>query len=103
LTLNAQNLLIGYGFELERTVFWALLLTAIGAIVFRSTTAWVTLGKPKGFSYSFDMLLPLIRLREKHYDVDLEEEPQRVYFYFHKLFGYLIGFYLVAGLSGAIH
>jgi hypothetical protein len=49
------------------------------------------------------MLLPLIRLREKHYDVHLEEEPQRVYFYFHKLLGYLIGFYLVAGLSGAIH
>jgi len=103
LTLNAQNLLIGYGFALERTVFWALLLTAIGAIVFRSTTAWVTLGKPRGFSYSFDMLLPLIRLRGKHYDVDLEEEPQRVYFYIHKLLGYLIGFYLVAGLSGAIH
>ena len=35
--------------------------------------------------------------------VHLEEEPQRVYFYIHKLLGYLIGFYLVAGLPGAIH
>lgn len=52
-----------------------------------------------GLWYSLDMLLPVIRLREKHYEVDLEGGV-RYYFYVHKVVGYLLMFFVVAGLTG---
>ena len=54
---------------------------------------------PWGISYSFDMLLPIVRLRDQHYSVDLEGWP-RYYFYVHKIVGWALASFLVAGLSG---
>ena len=51
------------------------------------------------FVYSFDMLLPIIRLREKNYDIDIDGPPQ-FYFYFHKIMGYILASFLIAGLAG---
>ena len=46
------------------------------------------------------MLLPIIHLREQHYsDVNLTSGV-RFYFYFHKVVGYLLIFFLLAWLSG---
>jgi hypothetical protein len=56
-------------------------------------------GMPYGFAYSFDMLLPLIKLRERHYSIDLAGWP-RYYFYFHKSIGFVLASFLVAGLAG---
>jgi len=39
--------------------------------------------------------LPLIRLREKHYQIDLKGVA-RYYFYFHQVFGFFLATYLVA-------
>jgi hypothetical protein len=57
---------------------------------------------PVGIAYSVDMLLPIIKLRECHYDIDFEGQfrPARYYFYFHKFMGYVLASFLVAGLSG---
>jgi hypothetical protein len=52
--------------------------------------------------YALDMLLPIIRLREEHYKIELNGIA-RYYFYFHKLMGYLLGSFLVAGISGLTH
>ena len=52
-----------------------------------------------GLAYSLDMFLPIIQLRKVHYDLDLEGWVW-VYFYVHKVFGYVLAFFLVAGLSG---
>lgn len=53
-----------------------------------------------GFWYSLDMLLPVIQLRERHYtDVDLITWV-RYYFYIHKVIGYVLVFFVIAGLSG---
>ncbi|TCF96875.1 hypothetical protein BZM26_34910 [Paraburkholderia strydomiana] len=54
---------------------------------------------PHGYAYSFDMLLPLIKLRDKHYDIDIESSA-RYYFYFHKLAGWALGSFIVAALAG---
>ena len=56
---------------------------------------------PFGLFYSFDLLLPIIRLREMHYDIDLKGNA-RYYFYFHKLAGWALGASLVAALSGLV-
>jgi len=54
---------------------------------------------PYGVSYSFDLLLPIIRLREQHYCIDLAGWA-RYYFYIHKIMGWVLASFLVAGLSG---
>jgi hypothetical protein len=45
------------------------------------------------------MLLPIIRLREKNYDIDIDGPPQ-FYSYFHKIMGYILASFLIAGLAG---
>jgi hypothetical protein len=71
----------------------------------------------RGFWFSFDYLLPVIRLREDHYkEVALASIaqarfpylgvqlsiPVRGYFYFHQIVGYILVFFLIAALSGII-
>ena len=51
------------------------------------------------FFYSLDILLPIIRLRGRHYDVDLQGIV-RYYFYFHQIMGYVLASFLIAELSG---
>lgn len=57
-------------------------------------------GMPWGFSYSLDLLLPIIRLREYHYEKVNVKGWARYYFYLHQLMGYLLAYFLIAGLSG---
>jgi hypothetical protein len=45
------------------------------------------------------MLLPIIQLRKEHSDIDLDGAAQ-YYFYFHKIMGYVLASFLIAGLSG---
>ena len=53
-----------------------------------------------GFWFSLDYLLPVIRLRQAHFDsVDLSSDV-RVYFYFHQIIGYILVFFVIAGLTG---
>jgi hypothetical protein len=54
---------------------------------------------PWGVAYSFDLLLPIIRLRDAHYEMDLKGFA-RYYFYIHKIMGYLLASFLIAGVSG---
>ena len=54
---------------------------------------------PYGLVYSFDLLLPLIKLREQHYKIELAGWA-RYYFYLHKLMGYILASFLIASLSG---
>ena len=49
--------------------------------------------------FSMDTLLPIIRLREKNYHIDLRG-GLAYYFYFHKIIGYVLASFLIAGLSG---
>ena len=51
------------------------------------------------FFYSLDLLLPVVRLREQHYDIDLQGRV-RYYFYVHQIMGYVLASFLIAGLSG---
>ena len=52
-----------------------------------------------GFWYSIDMLLPVVHLRERHYERDLQGWP-KWYFYVHRIVGYLLTFFVIAGLAG---
>jgi hypothetical protein len=54
---------------------------------------------PFGISYSVDMLLPIVRLREAHYAINLSG-LHRYYFYFHKLVGWASGLLFAAAVAG---
>ena len=105
--LFVLKIFIGYGYG--GRIFWA--LAWIVGIVAVGT--WVLhISKERGkhsilqdrrvdcACYSLDMILPLIHLRERHYkDVDLITWA-KYYFYIHKIMGYILVFFVIAGLSG---
>ena len=94
------KLLIGFGYAMWLPVLWTLGFVTLGAATFRLTSEARQEHMPYGFSYSFDMFLPLIKLRDRHYEIDLQTPWARYYFYVHKLFGWIVGSFIVAGLSG---
>jgi urease beta subunit len=90
---------IGFGYYPLRALIWVAVFVVLGAIVLRVTGEGRRNQMPWGVSYSFDLLLPIIRLRDSHYEIDLKA-PARYYFYFHKIMGYLLASFLIAGVSG---
>ena len=94
---------IGFGIGyriLTHTLFWVVFWVALGVWVLRHYQENNRNGLPDyPIAYSFDMLLPVIKLREAHYDIDLKSNA-RIYFYYHKIMGYVLASFLIAGLSG---
>ena len=76
-----------------------MVLVLLGAFVLWISGQGRKNGIPIGLSYSFDMLLPIIKLRDAHYEIDLMGWP-RYYFYLHKIAGYVLASFLIAGISG---
>ena len=106
-SLFLLKIFIGYGYGKWKLLAlgWASGLVLIGAFVLDCTKER---DRHEGeihklldtMFYSLDMLLPIIRLRELHYkNVDLKTGA-RYYFYFHKIMGYVLTFFLIAALSG---
>ena len=91
----------GYGYWNFLALGWAAVFVAIGTAVVYRIVNRPDVGKKEclGIWYSVDMLLPVIRLRERHYEIDLVGSA-RYYFFVHKIVGYLLTFFIIAGLSG---
>ena len=95
---------IGYGLQYFRALYWVGFLVLLGTFVlhisgerFRFLAIW---NLRDSACYSLDMLLPVIRLRERHYkDMDLISWA-KYYFYFHQIIGYVLIFFVIAGLTG---
>jgi hypothetical protein len=90
---------VGYGYRPWRALIWAAALVLLGAEVLQISGEGLRNNMPYGFAYSFDMLLPIVKLREWHYKIDLMGWV-RYYFYGHKIMGYVLASFLIAGLSG---
>jgi hypothetical protein len=90
---------IGSGYRVYYSFWWFLGFFLLGVLVLRLTGQGRVHQMPYGLSYSLDMLLPIIRLRERHEKVDLLGSA-RYYFYFHKVMGYVLVSFLIAGLAG---
>jgi hypothetical protein len=99
MTLTLSKWLIGYGYHLWWVLFWIAGILVLGVLVLRVFGEGPRNGMPYGIAYSFDMLLPIIRLREQHYKMDLNGVT-RYYFYLHKVAGYVLASFLIAGISG---
>ncbi|MDR5746434.1 hypothetical protein QCE73_25000 [Caballeronia sp. LZ029] len=99
LFLWIMRVTIGYGYSLWLAGVWSCAFVIIGAVVFRNTPEAKQRNMPYGLAYSFDTFIPLIKLRDMHYDIDIKSAA-RYYFYFHKLAGWILGTFLVAAVSG---
>ena len=100
---TANKWFIGYGYHKFWSIYWAIAFLIAGTLAL-----WVSgegrrvsrhYSLPYGLFYSFDLLLPIIRLREKHYQADLHGWV-RYYFYVHRIMGYVLASFLIAGISG---
>ena len=111
--LLLKGIFIGYGYRVYYAVFWAVGFIILGMILLYTTKS-VPGKKEKDdfrsrlfyffdiFFYSLDMLLPIIKLDDKrHKDITLTGGV-RYYFYIHHMMGYVLGFFLIAGLSGLV-
>jgi uncharacterized protein YjbI with pentapeptide repeats len=97
--LGVLKWVIGYGYYPYYSLVWIVVFVVLGALVLRWSGEGRRNNMPIGLSYSFDMLLPVIRLRDRHYQMDLHGWA-RYYFYAHKIMGWVLASFLVAGLSG---
>jgi hypothetical protein len=97
--MTALWLFIGYGYHPFRVLWWVLGLVVAGAVILRVSGQGKDNNMPYGITFSVDMLLPIIRLRENNYKIELKGFA-RYYFYVHKIMGYIIVAFLGAGLSG---
>ena len=102
LLLSGLKCTIGYGYGLRyfRALIWVMVFVIIGTSLLRLKSKEDQDGKKLGFWYSLDMLLPVIKLRETHYKLDLQNQLVRRYFYVHKIIGYILIFFVLAGLTG---
>lgn len=97
--LTLLKWMIGYGYYPYYSIAWIVLFVVLGALVLRVSGEGPKHHMPWGLSYSFDVLLPVIRLRDSHYQIDIPSN-WRYYFYFHRIMGWVLASFLVAGLSG---
>ena len=101
ISLTLQDLFIGYGYRLERTFYWLLFFVALGAVVLTFAGQGPAPRKLQDrLSYSLDLLLPIVRLREAHYNEVNLQGGARYYFFVHQLMGYVLALFLAAGVSG---
>jgi hypothetical protein len=103
IALTASKWVIGYSYHLFRSLYWILGFIGLGTILLWISSEGHRISRHYSFvyglGYSFDLLLPIIKLREKHYNIDLNGWI-RYYFYFHKIMGYVLAGFLGAGLTG---
>ncbi|WP_321935206.1 hypothetical protein [Paraburkholderia sp. J8-2] len=91
--------LVGYGYRLYLSILWAAFFVTVGTIVFKHMEDAYYSKVPIGLAYSFDMFLPLVKLREEHYKLDVKSRA-RYYLYVHKLAGWVLGSFIAAALTG---
>ena len=75
----------------------------IGSIVGQSainTATGAAYSKIQAIIYSIDLLLPVIELDREHYENVTLPAPATYYFHVHKIMGYGLAFFVIAGLSG---
>lgn len=96
---SISMLTIGYGLYPLRSVIWILLAIIAGMLVLARTGQGKANQLGTGFWYSLDLLLPIIKLSEAHYTVELSGVA-RTYFFILKLLGYVLASFLIAGITG---
>ncbi len=102
LSLLKATIGYGYGYRYFFSLIWLAAFILLGAYVVNTTVPGNTWGIIKVLGISFDMLIPLVKLDESHFRVFSQEMAgwQYYYFFLHKVVGYVLASFVLAGLSG---
>ena len=86
------------------SLFWVIFFTFLGAAVYSRTDTGRRLDLTQKLAFSFDVLLPIIQLDKSHYDISISDfgSWKTYYFYLHKIMGYALASFVIAGLSGIV-
>jgi len=100
LTLLKWIIGYGYGTRYFRSLIWVLGLLIIGVLVIGTvdTGAMKSASLIDKIGFSLDKLLPIIKVNDA-YKFDFHG-CQLAYFYIHEIFGFILGSFVVAGMSG---
>ena len=91
----------GFGYRYFRSLWWVAIFTLIGAYVLSTVGGNAAkLTYPESMAYSFNLLLPIVKLNEAYKITKDFVGWQLYYFYVHQIIGYLLGLFIIAGLSG---
>jgi hypothetical protein len=55
---------------------------------------------PPGLLFCIDLLLPLIQFRRSHYDIEFKSKLLAGYFICHRVVGFVLGSFILAGIAG---
>ena len=91
--------LIGYGYHNWIALLWFAGLTGLGTWACGKSAFGGRMRRSQRYWYSVDMALPIIELNKRHEAVKLTGGVP-VYFYFHKMAGFVLVSFVIAGLSG---
>jgi len=97
--LTVMKLFIGYGFRTYYSIWWILGFTVFGTILLSMFDGASNASLINNTFFTLDTLLPIVELDKSHETVKLDGLIQ-YYFYFLKVMGFVLGSFLVAGLSG---
>ncbi len=91
----------GIGYRYFRSLIWVLALSAVGALVFGPIIRQHWVGRGASLLFSLDQLLPVISVAPGADDIAKTLTGWRhVYLACHRILGFLLGSFVVAGLSG---
>ncbi|HWA48521.1 MAG TPA: hypothetical protein VG742_09625 [Dongiaceae bacterium] len=91
--------LTGFGNYPFRMAFWVLVLVVVGMVVFARDPSpeFRSFSKLQLLIYSLDMLMPVVHLRHRNYQIELHSWV-RYYLYAHRIAGYVLLTFLAAAL-----
>ena len=94
---------VGYGYGAGElcALVWALFFVLTGGVIARCTEEALPDGQRVGFWYSAEMLLPGVQLSPRYREFELRGWP-RYYFRVHRLIGFVLLLFVVAGLTGLV-
>jgi hypothetical protein len=93
--LTVLKWMIGYGYRPEQSILWALVSRLSGPSCCGSREK----DRATGCHTVSPTASTIIRLRDKHYAIDVTTWA-RYYFYVHRIMGFLLASFLIAGISG---
>jgi hypothetical protein len=91
----------GIGYRYFRSLLWVLVLSAVGALVFAPVVRQHWLGRGASLLFSLDQLLPVVSVAPGADDIaKMLTGWRHIYLACHRILGFLLGSFVVAGLSG---
>jgi len=97
--LTLRKVVVGYGYHPYWALGWLGGIIALGTLFAQASDHKNLPNVLESLEYSADMVVPIIKLRAKHSDIDHTNPKIRWYFYLHQLMGYFLAYYIITAMT----